>query len=570
MARPGRRAGLLRVPRAGPRHGRAVASPARSARRTASSLADAKPAFRAAVRDYVADDDGVDEAGRGVPSRPPTRPAANAAPTAPAAPSRSRSPLADGTTFEIDHGAVVIAAITSCTNTSNPQVMIGAALLAKNAVEKGLTRKPWVKTTLAPGSKVVMDYYERAGLDPVPGQARLQPGRLRLHHLHRQLRPAARGDLRGGQRARPRGRLGALRQPQLRGPDQPGRQDELPGLAAAGGRLRPRRHDGHRPGQRAARAPTPTASRSSCATSGRRSAEIQDVIASAIGAEMFSEAYADVFAGDERWQSLPTPTGNTFEWDADSTYVRKPPYFEGMPQEPPRSPTSPAPGCWPSWATRSPPTTSRRPARSRPTPRPASTCAEHGVERQRLQLLRLAPRQPRGDDPRHLRQHPAAQPARARASRAATPATHLDRRADRPSTTPRGTTEAGIPLVILAGKEYGSGSSRDWAAKGTALLGVRAVIAESYERIHRSNLIGMGVLPLQFPAGADRRVARADRQETFAITGVDRAQRRRHPAHRQGHAPTPASSSTRWCASTPPVRRTTTATAASCSTCCAA
>ena len=244
------------------------------------SLSDAKEAFRGALADYVdeaSDEQGYDE--RVAESFP-----ASDAPVARRATARRRrttyvsaaaerrwpaeqpgrwSTLADGTKFELDHGAVAIAAITSCTNTSNPSVMIGAALLAKKAVEKGLPRKPWVKTTLAPGLEGRHRLLRAGRPHAVPRQARLQPGRLRLHHLHRQLRPADPRGQPGRQRERPRGRLGAVRQPQLRGPDQPRREDELPRVAAAGRRLRARRLDGHRPDQRPARARTPTATTSS-------------------------------------------------------------------------------------------------------------------------------------------------------------------------------------------------------------------------------------------------------------------------------------------------------------------
>ena len=205
-------------------------------------VSNAKPAFRDALPNYTG--------GNGLNG---TFPASDPIDNSDTRPTHQVSvKLEDGTQTTLDHGHVVIAAITSCTNTSNPYVMIGAALLAKKAVEKGLHSKPWVKTTLAPGSKVVMDYYERA-CDPVPGQAGLQPRRLRLHHLHRQLRAAAHGDQRRGQRERPHRGERAVRQPQLRGPDQPRRQDELPGVPAARRRLRARGHDGHRPRPRAAR-----------------------------------------------------------------------------------------------------------------------------------------------------------------------------------------------------------------------------------------------------------------------------------------------------------------------------
>ena len=267
-----------------------------------------------------------------------------------------------------------------------------------------------------------------------------------------------------------------------------------------------------------------------------------------------------------------TPSRGTRE----STYVRKPPYFDGMPARARaghRHRRRPRAGQARRLGHHRPHLA--RPARSRPTPRPAEYLAEHGVAAAGLQLLRLAARQPRGDDPRHLRQHPAAQPAARRASRAASPATtstgaqdvHLRRR--------RGATQAaGIPLVVLAGKEYGSGSSRDWAAKGTALLGVKAVIAESFERIHRSQPDRHGRAAAAVPGGPDADSLGLTGNETFSITGVTALNdgdtprtvlvTRRARGRRGGRV------RRRRCASTPPARRTTTATAASCSTCCAA
>ena len=256
-----------------------LAGPKRPQDRVA--LTDAKESFREALGNYVQLDRLDEDVADTFPASDPftadrenggaDQPAGAPAAAGTGRPSNpAQVTLEDGTQTSVDHGSVVIAAITSCTNTSNPSVMVGAALLAKKAVEAGLTSKPWVKTTLAPGSKVVMDYYERAGLVPVPGQARLQPGRLRLHHLHRQLRAAARGDQRRGGRERPRRGVGAVREPELRGPDQPRREDELPGLAAAGGRVRARRDHGLRHGARAARPAAPTAPPCTCATSGPR------------------------------------------------------------------------------------------------------------------------------------------------------------------------------------------------------------------------------------------------------------------------------------------------------------
>ena len=237
---------------------------------------------------------------------------------------------------------------------------------------------------------------------------------------------------------------------------------------------------------------------------------------------MFRKSYGEVFDGDERWNALDVPTGDRFAWDDDSTYVRQPPYFEDMPRRARAGrPTSRARACSRCSATASRPTTSRPRARSRRTARPGRYLQEHGVERKRLQLLRRAARQPRGDDARHVREHPPAQPARAG---------HRGRRhaATSPTTARQMSiydaamryAEEGTPLVVLAGKEYGSGSSRDWAAKGTNLLGVRAVIAESFERIHRSNLVGMGVLPLQFTDG--------ESAESLGLTGHEVVLDRRH------------------------------------------
>ena len=208
--------------------------------------------------------------------------------------------------------------------------MVAAGLLAKKAVEHGLETKPWVKTSLAPGSKVVTDYLARRRARHVPRPAPLQPGRLRLHDLHRQLRPAARGRSPSRSTRRPGRRRRAERQPQLRGPDQPRRPGQLPGLAAAGRRLRPGRHDGHRPPERAARHRPARASRSTSRTSGPPSARSRTRSCKSVRSEMFQSEYAEVFQGDEHWSSLPVPQGDLYEWDAASTYVKNPPYFVDM------------------------------------------------------------------------------------------------------------------------------------------------------------------------------------------------------------------------------------------------
>ena len=228
------------------------------------------------------------------------------------------------------HGSVVIAAITSCTNTSNPSVMIGAGLLAKKAVEAGLQRMPWVKTSLAPGSKVVTEYLERAGPDRAARAARLRPRRLRLHHLHRELRPAARGRLEGDRGARPGGRERAVRQPQLRGPHPPRGEDELPGLAAAVRGLRARRAHG------LDITTEPLQNDVYLRDIWPSQQEVNEAIEHAIESDMFRRSYGDaLFEGDENWKDLEIPEGDRYEWDDESTYVKQPPYFEDMSAEAP-------------------------------------------------------------------------------------------------------------------------------------------------------------------------------------------------------------------------------------------
>ena len=372
---------------------------------------------------------------------------------------------------ELDHGQVVIASITSCTNTSNPSVMLAAGLLAKNAVENGLAPSRGSRRRRRPGSKVVTDYYEKAGLWPYLEKLGFHLVGYGCTTCIGNSGPlpdevsAAVNDERPG-----RG-LGALRQPQLRGPDQPRREDELPGVPAAGHRLRAGRHDGLRLRERAA-GHRPRRQRrvpeGHLAGRGRGAEHHRRVDRPRRCSPTTTPTCSH---GDERWQSLPTPEGDTFEWDAESTYVRKPPYFEGMSREP--DPVTDIAGARVLAKLGDSVTTDhispggrdqvRQPGR--PVPDRARGRA------QGLQLLRLAPRQPRGDDPRHVRQHPAAQPAGARRRG------RHDRRPPRPasrrrSTTPRWPTpRPGVPLVVLGGKEYGSGSSRDWAAKGTSPAG---------------------------------------------------------------------------------------------------
>jgi len=428
--------------------------------------------------------------------------------------------LADGTRFELDHGAVVIAAITSCTNTSNPSVMIGAALVAKKAVERGLARKPWVKTTLAPGSKVVSDYYDRSGLTPyldklgfnlvgygcttcIGNSGPLIP---EVSAAVQEADLAAVSVLSGNRnfegRINPDVKMNYLASPPL-----------VVAYALAGTMDTDLVNDPlgtDESGQ-------PVYLRDVWPTE----AEIEEIVASSIGAEMFTQSYADVFAGDEQWQSLPTPEGQLFAWDPESTYVRKPPYFDDMPAEP--EPVTDITGARVLLKLGDSITTDHiSPAGSIKADSPAGHyLSEHNVDRPNFNSYGSR----RGNHEVMIR----GTFANIRLRNQLAPGTEggftRDFTAvDAPVATIYEASShylaAGTPLVILAGKEYGSGSSRDWAAKGTALLGVKAVIAESYERIHRSNLIGMGVLPLQFPEGESVESLGLTGEEEFSISGV--------------------------------------------------
>lgn len=515
-------------------------------------LGAAKTLFRSALTDYVADDSvGERDLKPGVPreelprgangpadeasaeSFPASDPPANEfsdpadeprdlETAAVGAGGRASHPIrvtgADGVEYELDHGAVVIAAITSCTNTSNPQVMIGAALLARNAVEKGLTRKPWVKTTLAPGSKVVMDYYERAGLTPYLnklgfnlvgygcttciGNSGPLPEEVSAAVNEHDLSVVSvlSGNRNFEGRINPDVKMNYLASPPLvvayalAGTMDIDLANEPIGEDTEGNPVYLREI-------------------------WPNSAEIQDVIAQAIGATGFSAAYADVFAGDERWQSLPTPTGDTFAWESDSTYVRKPPYFEGMQQEP--SPVVDISAARVLAKLGDSVTTDHiSPAGAIKADSPAGTyLAEHGVPRHEFNSYGSR----RGNHEVMIRGTFANIRLRnqlVQGVEGGFTVNHLTGEQTSIYDASVAYQEAGIPLVVLAGKEYGSGSSRDWAAKGTMLLGVRAVIAESYERIHRSNLIGMGVLPLQFPVDVTAESLGLTGTETFTITGV--------------------------------------------------
>ena len=425
-----------------------------------------------------------------------------------------------GEVLEIEHGAVSVAAITSCTNTSNPSVMIGAGLLAKKAVERGLSRKPWVKTTLAPGSKVVTDCYEKSGLLPYLEKLGFNVVGYgcttcigNSGPLIAEVSAAVNTDdlvvtsvLSGNRnfegRINPDVKMNYLASPPL-----------VVAYAIAGTMDTDLVNDPLGVDQEG----TPVF----LADIWPSSTEIEQVIADSIDSHMYIDRYRDVFAGDQAWQSLPTPTGSIFQWDPDSTYVRRPPYFEGMEREP--QPVSDISGARVLAMLGDSVTTDHiSPAGSIRADSPAGVyLGEHGIERKDFNSYGSR----RGNHEVMIR----GTFANIRLKNLLVPGTEGGVTVD--FTDPSGPTttiyEASIkyqaeqiPLIILAGNEYGSGSSRDWAAKGTALLGVRAVIAQSYERIHRSNLIGMGVLPLQFIAGDSAASLGLSGNEVFAVSGI--------------------------------------------------
>ena len=425
----------------------------------------------------------------------------------------------NGTTTSISNGAVAIASITSCTNTSNPSVMIGAALLAKKAVEKGLRSKPWVKTTLAPGSKVVTDYYDKAGLTPFMEQLGFNlvgygcvtcignsgPLPIEISKAINENDLAVTAVLSGNRNFE--GRIS---------PDVKMNYLASPPLVVAYALAGTMNHDFESDAIGNDQSGNPVYLKDIWPSA----EEIDAVIASCISSDMFKKDYATVFEGDHRWKSLDTPTGKTFEWEADSTYVRKPPYFDGMPREP-KAVTNIAGARVLAILGDSVTTDHISPAGNIKADSPAGKyLAEHGIARTdfnsygsrrgnhevmirgtfaNIRLKNLLLDGVEGGFTRNFLKDGAQ-------------ATIYEASAEYQA--------AGVPLVILAGKEYGSGSSRDWAAKGTALLGVRAVIAESFERIHRSNLIGMGVLPLQFLDGQNAKSLGLNGSETFEITGI--------------------------------------------------
>nr|WP_261976492.1 aconitate hydratase AcnA [Curtobacterium sp. B8] len=437
--------------------------------------------------------------------------------------------VGDGDAFTIDHGAVAIAAITSCTNTSNPSVMMAAGILARNAAKKGLKAKPWVKTTLAPGSKVVTDYYEKAGLTSYLedlgfytvgygcttciGNSGPLPEEISQAVQDNDLAVTAvlSGNRNFEGRINPDVKMNYLASPPLviayalagsmhfdfdtdaLGKDQDGNDVFLKDI-------------------------WPDA------------AEVQDVIDTSIDTEMFTHEYGSVFEGDDRWKNLPTPTGDTFEWDSESTYVRKPPYFEGMTMQP--DAVSDISGARVLAKLGDSVTTDHiSPAGSIKADSPAGKyLAEHGVDRKDFNSYGSR----RGNHEVMIRGTFANIRLRNQLLDG------VEGGYTRDFTTPDGAQsfiydasqhyqEQGIPLVIFGGKEYGSGSSRDWAAKGTNLLGVKAVITESFERIHRSNLIGMGVVPLQFPVGETVESLGLDGSEVVSISGLTELNEGRTP-----------------------------------------
>jgi aconitate hydratase len=503
------------------------------------SLGEAQSVFKEALRDYVpSDGDQVDAQDEAVAeSYPASDPPANEPGHAPAALGASQPQLpeggtatalphngtsisvtVDGETFELDHGHVVIAAITSCTNTSNPSVMVGAGILARNALARGLRSKPWVKTSLAPGSKVVTEYLDRAGLtEPLERLGfnlvgygcttcigNSGPLSQEISDAVDEADLAVVSVLSGNRnfegRINPDVKMNYLASPPLcvayalagtmdidiahepLGQDEQGQDVYLKDIWPS-------------------------------------EQEIAQTVGEAVRADMFRKSYGEVFAGDERWSGLAVPEGERFAWAEDSTYVRLPPYFEGMPAEP--QPVTELSGARVLALLGDSVTTDHI--------SPAGAIKRDGPAGDYLQAQGVAPRDfnsygsRRGNHEVMMR----GTFANIRLRNQLAPGTEGGVTRHFPDGEQTSIYDAamryaeeGVELVVLAGKEYGSGSSRDWAAKGTKLLGVRAVIAESFERIHRSNLVGMGVLPLQFPDGESAQSLGLSGEEVFAIEGI--------------------------------------------------
>ena len=465
---------------------------------------------------FPASDPTTEQAPGGSPE-----PVADATPVAVVGPGRTTVPV-EGTDYELEHGRVVIAAITSCTNTSNPQVMVGAGLLAKKAIQRGLSSKPWVKTSLAPGSKVVTEYYDRAGLTdyleqlgfhtvgygcttcignsgPLPEEisVAVDKGDLVVCSVlsgNRNFEARIHPEVKANYLASPplvvayalAGRMDIDLLAEPLGEDETGNDVYLRDI-------------------------WPT------------SKEITDTIASSVHGDMFRSTYADVFTGDEQWRDLPVPEGERFAWDPDSTYVRQPPYFEGMSLETGTVDDIAGARCLVMLGD-SVTTDHISPAGAIKLESPAGEYLRaHGVERKDFNSYGSR----RGNHEVMVR----GTFANVRLRNLLVPGSEGTWTVHLPGGEEMTIFEAseryladGTPLIVIAGKEYGSGSSRDWAAKGPKLLGVRAVIAESYERIHRSNLLMMGILPLQFQAGDTPDTLGLTGRETFAIEGVANAE----------------------------------------------
>ncbi len=493
------------------------------------SLAEAKNSFVEALGSFGVDYDNAtydkEPADTFPASDAPTRDGSTnstktRSPASVAAPDRRGVPVAlDGERFELDHGSVVIAAITSCTNTSNPQVLIAAGLLAKAAVERGLERKPWVKSSLAPGSKVVSRYLELAGLAPYLEQ-------LGFHTVGYGCTTCI-------------GNSGPLPQPIS---EAIGQGDLVVAAVLSGNRNFEARIHAEVKANYLASPPLVVA----YALTGRidldltseplgkgsdgrdvylvdiwpSAAQVQEVITASVRGEMFREVYADVYTGDKRWRALPVPGGDRFAWAPESTYIRHPRYFAGLPRVP--EPVRDIEGARCLVVLGDSVTTDHiSPAGSISLDSPAGRyLLEHGVEGRNFNSYGSR----RGNHEVMVR----GTFANVRLKNHLVEGSEGTWTAHLPDGDEMSIFDAaeryreeGVPLVVIAGKEYGSGSSRDWAAKGPALLGVRAVIAESYERIHRSNLLMMGVLPLQFADGDSRESLRLTGREELSITGLE-------------------------------------------------
>ncbi|ASK66937.1 aconitate hydratase 1 [Brachybacterium avium] len=490
-------------------------------------LTKAKESFREVLPSYAGHHDvsanGGDEAGTFPASDPASQGSDNdsggSAPEHQHVAGRASNPIqVAGEDFSIDHGIVSIASITSCTNTSNPSVMMAAGLLAQNAVDRGLVAKPWVKTSMAPGSQVVTNYYTKAGLWPaleslgfhlvgygcttcIGNSGPLAP---EISDAIAEKDLAVTAVLSGNRnfegRINPDVKMNYLASPPLviayalAGTMDFDFENDPLGTDKDGGDVFLRDIW-----------PNPT--------------EVEKVIAESISQEMFTEDYKDVFTGDDRWRSLETPEGATFEWDTESTYVRKPPYFEGMGEKP--EPLTDISDARVLVKVGDSTTTDHiSPAGSIKLDSPAGRyLQDHGVARKDFNSYGSR----RGNHEIMIRGTFANIRIRNQlldGVEGGYTKNFLTGEQEFIYDAAQAYAEQDIPLVVLAGKEYGTGSSRDWAAKGTKLLGVEVVIAESFERIHRSNLIGMGVLPLQFPDGESAESLGLDGTETFSVTGV--------------------------------------------------